>query len=106
MVSRDAEALRSGARLVSRSAPQSLRVAANHGVVIAAGLLSAFHPTLLSGFARLQTDPGDTLLNAYVLEHSWRWLTKPDYVGTYWSPAFFHPQPLTLAYSENLLCTA
>jgi hypothetical protein len=82
------------------------RKLALHGAVLTAGLLTAFHPTLLSGFARLQTDPGDSLLNAYVLEHSWRWLTKPDYVGTYWSPAFFHPQPLALAYSENLLGTA
>jgi hypothetical protein len=73
---------------------------------VVAGIFSAFHPTLLSGFARLQTDPGDTLLNAYVLEHSWRWLTKADYVGTYWSPAFFHPQRMVLAYSENLLGTA
>jgi hypothetical protein len=77
-----------------------------HGAVLGAGLLAAFHPTLLSGFGRLQTDPGDTLLNAYVLEHSWRWLTKPGYAGTYWSPPFFHPQPLVLAYSENLLGTA
>ena len=69
-------------------------------------VVQRFHPTLLSGFARLQTDPGDTLLNGYILEHSWRWLTQPDYVGTYWSPAFFHPQPLALAYSENLLGTA
>jgi len=74
--------------------------------VALSGLCSAFHPTLFSGFARLQTDPGDTLLNHYVLEHSWRWLTRPDYVGTYWSPPFFHPQPLVLAYSENLLGTA
>jgi hypothetical protein len=83
-----------------------MRGPALHGLVLLAGLLTAFHPTLLSGFARLQTDPGDTLLNAYVLEHSWRWLTKPDYIGTHWSPPFFHPQQLVLAYSENLLGTA
>lgn len=74
--------------------------------MLAIGLLSMFHPMLLSAFGRLQTDPGDTLLNAYILEHSWLWLTKPDYVGTFWSPAFFHPQPLVLTYSENLLGTA
>jgi hypothetical protein len=69
-------------------------------------LWSAFGPTLACGFARLQTDPGDTLLNHYVLEHEWRCLTRPDYVGTLWSPPFFHPQPLVLAYSENLFGTA
>src|SRR5205807_8838200 len=34
------------------------------------------------------------------------WLTRADYIGSYWSPPFFHPQPLVLAYSENLLGTA
>src|SRR6476660_7423298 len=72
----------------------------------AIGLWAAFSPTLASGFARLQADPGDTLLNHYALEHSWRCLTRRDYAGSLWSPAFFHPQPLVLAYSENLLGTA
>jgi hypothetical protein len=76
-----------------------------HGLVLAIGLFSAFHPTLLSKFARLQTDPGDTLLNGYILEHSWRWLTHPNYAAEIWSPPFFHPQRLVLAYSENLLGT-
>ncbi len=95
----------------SGALPSRTRVAARvaaslglHGLVPVIGLLSAFHPTLLAGFARLQADPGDTLLNAYALEHSWRWLTGAD--AEYWSPAFFHPQPLALAYSENLLGTA
>src|SRR5215217_7979878 len=89
----------------SGALPSRTRVAASltlHSSVVAVGLLSMFHPTLLSGFAKLQSDPGDTLLNGYVLEHSWRWLTRAD-AGPYWSPAFFHPQPLVLAYSENLL---
>jgi hypothetical protein len=92
--------------------PRSARVAAKqgwlllHGLALAVGLWSAFRPTLASGFARLQADPGDTLLNHYVLEHSWRWLTQPDYAGTLWSPPFFHPAPGVLAYSENLLGTA
>jgi hypothetical protein len=77
-----------------------------HTIVLLAGLCCAFRPTLFSGFARLQNDPGDTLLNHYILEHSWRWLTRSDYIGTFWSPPFFHPQPLVLAYSENLLGTA
>src|SRR5262249_7559842 len=72
----------------------------------AAGLWVAFRPTLASGFTCLQTDPGDTLLNLYILEHSWQWLTRTDYCGTLWSPPFFHPQPGVLAYSENLLGTA
>jgi hypothetical protein len=77
-----------------------------HTTVLALGLWFAFRPTLASDFARLQADPGDTLLNHYALEHSWRCLTQRDYAGSLWSPAFFHPQPLVLAYSENLLGTA
>jgi hypothetical protein len=60
----------------------------------------------LGAGSRLQTDPGDTVLNHYILEHSWLWLTRPDYVGTLWSPPCFYPTKLTLAYSENLLGTA
>src|SRR3954463_15640339 len=81
-------------------------IAATYSLALTAGLLAAFHPTLLSGFTLVQTDPGDTLLNHYVLEHSWLWLTKADYAGTLWSPPFFAPTPLTLAYSETLLGTA
>jgi hypothetical protein len=104
MVSRDAEAWRSGARW--NALLRGLRVAANHGLILMIGLASAFRPTLLSGFTRLQADPGDTLLNGYVLEHSWRWLTQSDYAGSFWSPRFFYPQTLALAYSENLLGAA
>jgi hypothetical protein len=81
-------------------------IIAIYTLALIAGLVAAFHPTLLSGFTRLQTDPGDTLLNHYILEHSWLWLTRSDYAGTLWSPPCFYPQPNTLAYSENLLGTA
>lgn len=81
-------------------------VAALYLAVLALGVCSAFRPMLTSGLRRLQTDPGDTLLNHYVLEHSWRWLTQSGYAGTLWSAPFFYPEPLTLAYSENLLGTA
>jgi hypothetical protein len=77
-----------------------------HSAVCAAGLWSAFGPTIASGFGRMQADAGDTLLNHYILEHEWQCLTRADYVGTWWSPPCFFPQPLTLAYSENLLGTA
>src|SRR5207245_509015 len=70
---------------LSQALPSKSRVAASlgcHSSVLALGLWTAFHPTLASGFARLQSDPGDTLLNHYILEHSWRWLTRSDYIGT------------------------
>lgn len=77
-----------------------------HAAVLAFGLGLWFWPTIASGFRLLQTDPGDTLLNHYLLEHTWRCLSQADYVGTLWSPPFFHPQPDVLAYSENLLGVA
>lgn len=77
-----------------------------HSAVCLAGLWSAFGPTIAGGFSRMQADVGDTLLNHYVLEHEWQCLTRADYVGTWWSPPCFFPQPLTLAYSENLFGTA
>jgi hypothetical protein len=77
-----------------------------HLAAVTAGTWIAFHPTLLTGFARLQTDPGDTLLNHYILEHSWHWLTRQPGSESLWSPPCFYPATGTLAYSENLLGAA
>ena len=73
---------------------------------VAGGTYGAFRPTFASGFALVQTDPGDTVLNHYVLEHTWQAVSNPGYRGTVWSPPFFYPTPLVLAYSENLLGAA
>jgi hypothetical protein len=70
------------------------------------GILILFHSTLFSGFKLIQTDPGDTRLNNYFLEHSFQWVVNPDYVGSLWSPAFFYPTEGVLAYSDNLFGTA
>ena len=42
-----------------------------YSVAFAGGMLICFHPTILSGFKRMQADPGDTVLNHYILEHEW-----------------------------------
>ncbi len=73
---------------------------------LAVGTYLAFRPTLDSGFARVAGDPGDTMLNHYLLEHSRRALFDPEYCGTLLSPPFFHPTPLVLGYSENMLGVA
>lgn len=70
------------------------------------GVLIAFYPTLLSGFAFLQTDPGDPRLNNYFLEHSFQMLVNRDYTGGLWSPSFFYPYKQVLAFSENLFGSA
>ena len=69
-------------------------------------MMIGFHPTILSGLDRMQTDAGDTVLNHYFLEHSWRWLSDPSYHASFWSPRFFHPTPYALTYSENMVGVA
>ncbi|MGL4419117.1 MAG: hypothetical protein ACRCZF_00500, partial [Gemmataceae bacterium] len=74
----------------------------HHLLALGIGLLATFHPMIYSGFQRMPVDPGDTVLNHYLLEHTWRSLTDRDYHGTYLSPPFYAPTPYVLGYSENL----
>lgn len=66
------------------------------------GLLTAFHPTLFSGFGLIQTDPGDTRLNNYVLEHGLRWLLRDPAHARFWDPPMFFPATNTAAYADVL----
>ena len=61
-----------------------------------------FYPTLFSGFSRMQSDPGDSRLNQYFLEHSFQLIFNRSYIASPWSPAFFYPFPNVLAFSDNL----
>ena len=56
----------------------------------ALGLLLAFHPTLLTGFARMQGAPVDTRLNNYLLEDEYRWFASAGRHAL-WNPGFFFP---------------
>ena len=85
--------------------PRILAVAA-HLAALLGGTFAAFHPTLLSGFARVQAEEEDGPLNHYLLEHSWRCVGDSAYRGSFVSPPFFHPQPYVLGYSENLIGVA
>jgi hypothetical protein len=62
-------------------------------------------PTLSSGLAQFQTDPGDTLLNLYFLEHAYRHFIDFQIFtpAHFWSPDFFWPIQDTLAWSDHLL---
>lgn len=70
------------------------------------GIYSTFYPTLTSGFRLLQTDPGDTLFNAYILEHTYQYFFNKNYTADLWSPAFFYPYKNVLTYSVNLFGVA
>lgn len=54
----------------------------------------------------MQTDPGDTRLNNYFLEHSFKVISDKNYIGELWSPPFFYPEKNVLAYSDNLFGSA
>lgn len=75
-------------------------------MLCAAGLLIAFHPTLLSRFARVQEDIGDTRFNHWLLEHGWLWLRRDPAHLRLFDPPMFYPARNTLAYSDLLLGAA
>lgn len=66
-------------------------------------VLMLWHPTLLSGFSRIQTDTGDSRFVNYLLEHSWQWARglKP-----FWDADFFYPWKGQIAWAENLIGVA
>ena len=70
---------------------------------LAAALLLAFHPMLLSGLARTPGDLGDARLINYLLEHGWLWLLRQPLNRDFWSPPVFYPAANTAAYSDLLL---
>lgn len=70
------------------------------------GIYSTFLPTLISGFKLVQTNPGDTLFNAYILEHTYQYFFNKNYIAELWSPAFFYPYRNVLTYSVNLFGVA
>ena len=72
----------------------------------ALGLFVAFHPALLSGFARLQITPGDPRLVHYILEHTWLWFTDHPLHPGLWDPPIFYPATGAGAYSDTLLGSA
>lgn len=86
-----------------------MRTAALLSAYVAAAALGSylvFRPTFDSGFARLQTERGDCLLNHYILENSWLALTDSGYRGSLVTAPFFHPTRATIYYSENLFGVA
>lgn len=66
------------------------------------GVFFFFRPTITSGFKSMQSDPGDTVFNNYVLEHSFLTVFDKSYNASAWSPSFFYPQPNVLTYGDNI----
>lgn len=80
------------------------------------GVFFAFHPTILTGFRFMQTDPGDIRFCNYILEHGFRWISGRSNLSEipgvhslrngFWDPGFFFPIRNVLAYSDVFLGAA
>jgi hypothetical protein len=75
-------------------------------LVLLAGIAAACHPMILSGLQLVQTDPGDTRLNNYILEHSYQWLAGNALHRHFWNLPIFFPTTHTGAYGDILLGAA
>jgi len=75
-------------------------------IFLLAGILALFHPTVLSGLSLMQTDPGDTRFNNYILEHGFQWMSGNPSNGNFWDLPMFFPARNTAAYSDILLGAA
>ncbi len=71
------------------------------GAIFAVLALVLTYPVVANLASRIPGDLGDPVLNAWILS----WVSdRLAHAGAgLWSPPIFHPYPLTLAYSENLL---
>ncbi|MBI5250401.1 MAG: hypothetical protein HY912_12975 [Desulfomonile tiedjei] len=70
------------------------------------GIVAFFHPTILSGFTFIQTDPGDTRFNNYVLEHCFQWISGNPLHSNLWDCPIFYPLTNTASYSDILIGSA
>lgn len=70
------------------------------------GIFAFFHPTILSRFALIQTDPGDTRFNNYILEHCFQWISGNPLHKKLWDCPIFYPLTNTAGYSDILIGSA
>ncbi len=66
-------------------------------------LLIPYHAFFLSFFRETTVDVGDSLLNVYLLEHGFRWMTFQPLHGSLWSPPIFYPHPHVAGYTDLLV---
>ncbi len=68
-------------------------------------IMMTLWPSISSNIDRLQTDPGDPLLNIYFFEHVFHHFTKNNITNyhDFWSPDFFWPLKGTYAWSDHLI---
>ncbi|MCW6037309.1 hypothetical protein K4A83_13655 [Spirulina subsalsa FACHB-351] len=73
-----------------------------HILFCAIGVVILFYPVIQSSFALMPSNPGDSRLVNYFLEHYFQLFFNRQYIGSFWSAPFFFPYSNTLTFSENL----
>ncbi|MBI2214919.1 MAG: hypothetical protein HYU52_14830, partial [Acidobacteria bacterium] len=64
-------------------------------------LAAAMTWPLIAHIDRAVSDPGDPLLNAWIMDWTWHAITTPG--AQFWHAPIFHPLRYTIAFSENLI---
>jgi hypothetical protein len=72
-------------------------------VFCAVGMVTGHGPIVLTRFAQIQNDLGDSRFVNYLFEHSWLWLLRNPHHASFWDPQFFYPAPNVGAYAESML---
>ena len=67
------------------------------------GLLFTCYPTILTRFDRMVGDAGDTRLNLYFLEHSYRFLRGEPLHKSLWDSPMFYPEKRVALRSDLLI---
>ena len=67
------------------------------------GLLLTYYPSILTRFDRMVGDSGDTRLNLYFLEHSYRFLRGETLHKSLWDSPMFYPEKLVALRSDLLI---
>ena len=70
------------------------------------GVLLAFHPVFVSGFAIVPGDRGDTIHFLTLLEHGWLWLSGGESAPAFWSPPIGFPRAGALAHGDVMITFA
>ncbi len=74
--------------------------------VCAFGISLSCRNMVFSGLQQMQTDPGDTRFNNYILEHEYQWATGNPLHSSFWDAPVFFPAQNVMAYSDILLGVA
>ena len=91
---------------LSRSTLRRAGQIAALGFFLVSGLFALHWPMLTTCLGHVQATEGDTRINLYALEHTYRWLIGDPIHSQLWSPPVYFPQPWTGPATETHIGTA